>query len=76
MLFNDDKAPALHVLWNTANTDNFVASVLEQTGIWGSNLNELPGFAGAVAAALQLIQQEGVAAAVASAATPQNAAQQ
>jgi tagaturonate reductase len=63
-IINDDKAAALHELWGIHNTDNFVQKVLQDTNLWGTDLDALPGFRQAVAAAISSIQQNGMRAAV------------
>ena len=59
---NDDKAAELHELWCIDNTNTFVQNTLERTGLWGVNLDALPGFGGAVAGLVDTIQQQGIAA--------------
>lgn len=68
---NDDKAAELHELWNTGNTNNFVQKVLEHTGLWGVNLDALPGLREAIIAALETIQQKGIHAALQQVAVPE-----
>lgn len=57
---NDDRAADLHQLWHTGNTGNFVKQVLENINLWGSNLDELPGFSAAVTENIEAIQQDGI----------------
>jgi len=57
---NDDKAAALQQLWSIDNTNNFVQAVLQQTDLWGTSLDTLPGFREAVTSAVETIQQDGI----------------
>ncbi len=57
---NDDRAADLQQLWQTANTNNFVTNTLERESLWGSNLNELPGFKNAVLRYVEDIQERGI----------------
>jgi tagaturonate reductase len=57
---SDDRAADLHQLWHTGNTSNFVKQVLENANLWGSNLDELPGFSAAVTENIEAIQQDGI----------------
>lgn len=61
---NDDKAAELHELWRINNTNTFVQTTLESTGLWGVNLYALPGFGESVTTLIKLIQQKGIAAAL------------
>ena len=61
---NDDKAAELYELWCIHNTNTFVQNTLEHTGLWGVNLNALPGFGEAVATLIGIIRQKGIAAAL------------
>lgn len=63
-VINDDKAAALHELWGSGNTDNFVAQVLKNTSLWGTDLGELAGFGTAVTEFITIIEQDGIAAAL------------
>jgi tagaturonate reductase len=56
---NDDKASRLYELWHMADTDNFVRATLQDKDLWGSDLNELAGFAAAVGTNLVLLQNDG-----------------
>ncbi len=61
---NDDKAADLYQLWRINNTNTFVQNTLENTGLWGVNLNTLPGFGEAVASLITIIQEKGISAAL------------
>lgn len=58
---NDDKAGLLQQLWHTGNTNNFVQKVLENTELWGANIDVLPGFRNAVTNYINDIQKNGIA---------------
>jgi tagaturonate reductase len=57
---NDDRAAELYQLWQTGNTDNFVANTLASENLWGVNLAALPGFRDAVLANTESIQKNGM----------------
>jgi len=57
---NDDRAGELYQLWQTGNTDNFVANTLASENLWGTNLAALPGFRDAVLANVVDIHQHGI----------------
>ncbi|MEP6746321.1 MAG: tagaturonate reductase [Bacteroidota bacterium] len=59
-VINDDKAAEIHQLWHTANTGNFVHKVLNNTSLWGCNLDELPGLTAAITEDIEFIQKHGV----------------
>jgi len=59
-VINDDKAGELYQLWQTANTDNFVAAALKAESLWGINLGALPGWADAVLGYMESIQKNGI----------------
>jgi tagaturonate reductase len=61
-VINDDKAVDLYHLWHSGNTNNFVEKLLADTNLWGSNLDELPGFRAAVVADMEAIREQGVVA--------------
>jgi tagaturonate reductase len=63
-IINDDRAAELHELWRIDNTNNFVRNVLENTHLWGVNLDALPGFRQAVTDAVETIQKQGIAGAL------------
>jgi tagaturonate reductase len=41
---NDEKAELLYKYWFGKNTFDAVNAILNDTGIWGTNLNEITGF--------------------------------
>jgi len=57
---NDDRAAELYQLWQTGNTDNFVANTLASERLWGTDLTALPGFRDAVLANVADIQKHGI----------------
>ncbi|MEP7279471.1 MAG: tagaturonate reductase [Bacteroidota bacterium] len=59
-IINDDRAATLYSLWHTSNTNNFAQNVLQDTGLWGSNLDTLPAFCKAVAENIEMIKQKGM----------------
>ena len=63
---NDDAAimALLKDLWATGDVRKVAEGVLAAEFIWGENLNEVPGFTDLVVADLELIQNEGMRAAV------------
>ncbi len=63
-VINDDKAAALHELWLTGNTNNFVEKATADTHLWGTSLDALPGFSAAVAADIEAIEKNGIAGAL------------
>ena len=65
---NDDAAivDLLKELWATGDVAKVTEGVLAAEFIWGENLNEVPGLNAMVSAYLELIQNEGMRAAVRS----------
>ena len=65
---NDDAAivDLLKELWATGDVAKVAEGVLAAEFIWGENLNEIPGLNAMVTAYLELIQKEGMRAAVRS----------
>ena len=63
---NDDAAIVnlLKELWATDDVRKVAEGVLAAEFIWGENLNEIPGLTGLLTANLELIQSEGMRAAV------------
>ena len=63
---NDDAAiiELLKNLWATGDVRKVAEGVLAADFIWGENLNEVPGLTDLVTADLELIQSEGMRAAV------------
>ena len=63
---NDDAAiiELLKSLWATGDVRKVAEGVLAAEFIWGENLNEVPGLTDLVTADLELIQSEGMRAAV------------
>ena len=55
----DDKAARLNELWNMNSTDEFVAAVMSDKNLWGTDLTLLPGFSATVKEYLLTIQEEG-----------------
>jgi tagaturonate reductase len=66
----DDKAAYFFEAWQLVQTQSeasvsgFVSKVLSDVSLWGTNLNELPGFAQAISTHLLAILQKGVKAVV------------
>ena len=63
---NDDAAIVnlLQELWATGDVRKVAEGVLAAEFIWGENLNEIPGLTDLVTADLELVQKEGMRAAV------------
>ncbi|HYF31602.1 MAG TPA: tagaturonate reductase [Chitinophagaceae bacterium] len=55
----DDKAADFYHKWNNFNVPQLVEEVLGDTGFWGTDLNALPGFAGAVTDKLHALMNKG-----------------
>lgn len=45
LTLNDDKAAVLAALWQENDPEALVSAALAQTGLWGADLNTIPGFA-------------------------------
>ena len=58
-LVNDDSAEYFAQAWQEQDAAVLVQKVLSNTALWDYNLSMLPGFADAVTAQLQQLQQEG-----------------
>ena len=63
---NDDAAIVglLQELWAAGDVRKVAEGVLAAEFIWGENLNEIPGLTDLVTADLELVQKEGMRAAV------------
>jgi tagaturonate reductase len=66
----DEKAAYFYTAWqsvqiySTNSIGEFISQVLADTSLWGTNLNNLPGFAQAIAIQLSAMLQKGVKAVV------------
>jgi len=58
----DDKAGYFHEKWKSVKPGLVAQTVLEDTGLWGQNLAQLPGFASAVQEKIEEITGSGMAA--------------
>lgn len=61
---NDAKAPYFYEKWQGTASTQIVSPVLQDTGLWGSDLSALPGFAEAVQEKLNDIIETGMAAVI------------
>lgn len=60
----DEQAGKLHAYWQNEDIASTVSQVLADTGLWGQDLSALPGFTDAVSRFVDLIQKEGMRAAL------------
>lgn len=61
---NDDNAAYYAAKWSRMQGEALVKKILGDAGFWGTDLSALPGFAAAVTAKLQELQQEGAMATI------------